>query len=97
MLNTIDNPYNPFEQFTSWLLFDDKKGYNTCGRIARIAKVSNEMSQKEEEDEIERAIDEIIYNDPLNLYIKVTKENINKVINKEIYNEMLNTDTSDEK
>ena len=22
MLTTIDNPFDPFEQFTSWLLFD---------------------------------------------------------------------------
>lgn len=95
MLTTIDNPFNPFEQFTSWLLFDDEKGYNTCGRIARIVKLSSDMSQKEEEDEIERAIDEIVFHDPLNLYIKVTKESINKVINKEIANELTNTITSE--
>lgn len=25
MLTTIDNPFDPFEQFTSWLLFDEEK------------------------------------------------------------------------
>ena len=25
MLTTVDNPYNPFEQFTSWFLFDVKE------------------------------------------------------------------------
>ena len=27
MLTTIDNPFDPFEQFTSWMLFDKEKGY----------------------------------------------------------------------
>ena len=73
MLTTIDNPFDPFEQFTSWLLFDVEKGYNSCAYLARIAKLSDDMSQKEIEDEIERAIDEIIFYNPLNIYKKVTK------------------------
>ena len=84
MLTTIDNPFNPFEQFTQWLLFDDEKGYNTCGKIARIAKLFDDMTQKEEEEEIERAIDEIIFHDPLNIYIKATKDNIESIITKQI-------------
>lgn len=70
-LTTIDNPYDPFEQFTSWFLFDVEKGYNTCSYLARIAKVSDEMSQKEEDEEIERAIDEIITLNPLHIYRKL--------------------------
>lgn len=27
-LTTFDNPYNPFEQFSDWFLFDVEKGYN---------------------------------------------------------------------
>ena len=70
MLTTIDNPFDPFEQFTSWFLFDVEKGYNTCGYLARIVKLSDDMSQKEQEDEIERAIDEIISINPSGIYIK---------------------------
>ena len=74
MLTTVDNPFNPFEQFTSWWLFDIEKGYNSCSRLMRIARLSDDMSSKEEEDEIERAIDEIIKYDFLDVYKKVKKE-----------------------
>lgn len=70
-LTTIDNPYDPFEQFTSWFLFDVEKGYNTCSYLARIANVTEEMTQKEEDEEIERAIDEIITTNPLHIYKKI--------------------------
>ena len=74
MLTTIDNPFNPFEQFTSWFLFDVEKGYNSCSRVARIAKLSDDLTEKEEDIEIERAIDEIIKYDPLDVYKKVTRK-----------------------
>ena len=72
MLTTIDNPFNPFEEFTSWFLFDVEHGYNSCSRLARIAKFSDDLTQKEIDEENERAIDEIIENDFLNIYKKVT-------------------------
>lgn len=78
MLTTFDNPYDPFEQFTSWLLFDKEKGYDSCERLARIAQISDDMTQKEIDEELERAIDEIIYYDFLNIYKKATpKQEIN--------------------
>ena len=72
-LTTFDNPYNPFEQFTSWFLFDVEKGYNSCGYLARIAKTSESFSDQENEEEIERAIDEIVFYDPFNIYRKVRR------------------------
>jgi hypothetical protein len=73
-LTTIDNPYNPFDDFTLWLLFDKEKGYNTCEYLARTVNLSSDLSEKEMEDEIERAMDEIIKVDPFNIYRKVTEE-----------------------
>lgn len=74
MLTTIDNPFNPFEDFTSWFMFDIEKGYNSCGRLMRIAKVTDDMSQKEYDEAIEAAIDELIRIDFLDIYRKVTKD-----------------------
>ena len=74
MLTTFDNPYDPFEQFTSWFLFDVEKGYNTCSYLGRIARTSDQLSEEENELEIERAIDEIIKYDFRNIYKKVTRQ-----------------------
>lgn len=74
MLTTFDNPYDPFEQFTSWFLFDVEKGYNSCAYLGRIARTSEQLSDDENDLEIERAIDEIIKYDFRNIYKKVSKK-----------------------
>lgn len=74
MLTTFDNPYNPFDDFTLWLMYDKEKGYNTCERLARIAKLSDDMSQDEIDAETDRAMDEIIFYDFLNIYKKVWQD-----------------------
>lgn len=73
MLTTFDNPYDPFDDFDQWLMFDKTMGYNTCEKIARIARSSEEFSTAEDKAETERAIDEIINYDFLNIYKKVTR------------------------
>ena len=71
MLTTFDNPYNPFDEFTSWFMFDEEKGYHSCAYLGRIAKTSEQLSDEENAQEIERAIDEIIKYDFQNIYKKV--------------------------
>lgn len=73
-LTTFDNPYNPFEQFTQWLMFDTQKGYDSCSYLGRIARTSEQLSDEENDREIERAIDEIIKYDFRNIYTKVTRQ-----------------------
>lgn len=72
-LTTIDNPYDPLEEFNSWLMFDINKGYNSCAYLGRIAHTSDALTDEENEEEVERAIDEIVKYDPFNLYVKVKK------------------------
>lgn len=73
-LTTIDNPYDPFEQFNSWFLFDVEKGYNSSAYLGRIARTSDEFTEEENNEEIEKAIDRIIKYDFLNIYKKVKRE-----------------------
>lgn len=74
MLTTTDNPYDPFDNFDSWLIYDVTNGYNSCGYLARIAKTSDALTDEENSQEIERAIDEIIKYDFTNNYKKLVRE-----------------------
>lgn len=60
-LSTTDNPYNPFTEFDSWYRFDMDKGYSSCSYLDRVAVTSSAFTDEENEREIERAIDEIVF------------------------------------
>lgn len=78
MLTTFDNPFDPFDQFDSWYNCDldlsrQQQRKDCCSFVDRIARTSDQLSEQENDVEIERAIDEIIRYDFLNIYKKVTK------------------------
>lgn len=73
MLTTVDNPFDPFDQFDSWHLFDKEKGYNSCERLMRIAKLVDGMSEEEENIELERAMDVLIENDVFDVFKKAER------------------------
>lgn len=77
-ITTIDNPFNPFEDFASWYDFDMEKGYCSCQRVARLANITDDMTDLEEEAEIERATKRLVEIDPLDIFqlyvIKVKDE-----------------------
>ena len=73
-ITTIDNPFDPFDEFDSWLAFDTENGYYSSSKVARLANLTEEMTDKEELEEIEKAIDRLIEIDPLDIYKKVVKE-----------------------
>lgn len=70
-LTTVDNPYSPYDQFEEWYRFDTDKGYNSSGLLMRMAYISDQLTDAENAYEIEQAIDQIITNDPLNIYKKL--------------------------
>lgn len=74
MLTTVDNPFDPFEDFAAWYIFDVSKGYNTCGLLAIVAKTSKIYSEDENDSIIEEAIDLIVETNPLKIYKKIEKE-----------------------
>lgn len=80
MLTTFDNPFNPFEDFDNWRRFDEEKGYYSNNRLARLLEKNNvsifgDLSQTEIDLETEKAIDEFIAHDFLNIYKKVMRNN----------------------
>ena len=74
MITTKDNPYDPFENFSQWFVYDIEKGYNTCAYLGRIVKTSDALSDQENEKIIENAIDEIIKYDIFDIYEKKIRE-----------------------
>ena len=77
-ITTIDNPYNPLTDFDHWFQFDTEKGYYTSSTIARLTHLRDDMTELEELEEVERAIDRLIEIDPLDIYIKVTQYDSNE-------------------
>lgn len=72
MLTTVDNPFNPFTQFDEWYAFDTQAGHHTSAFLARIVRSSDEQSDADQSIAIEQAIDEIVKENVLGLYRKVT-------------------------
>ena len=73
MLTTKDNPYSPFDQFDLWQMYDNEMGYQTCERLGKIIQLEDDMSEKEKEDAMDHAIDEIIKHDPLGIYCRANE------------------------
>lgn len=74
MLTTVDNPHSPFENFPAWLAYDMACGYNTSGLLARIANTTEELSEVDYENEIRRAVEEIVEENVSGIHRMVTKE-----------------------
>lgn len=71
MITTFDNPFSPFNQFMEWLQFDNLHDYGTCELLARYSLGSEALSDQENDEFNEAAIDEIIKADPRKIYLKV--------------------------
>ncbi len=59
-ITTHDNPYDYFTQFKQWLDYDRLMGYYTLEYLGRIVKLAPDLSDEQEQEEIESAIDSII-------------------------------------
>lgn len=79
-LTTLDNPWDPLNQYDSWSRFDHDHGYNSSELLDRTSYTSDQLSDEENTVELERAIDEIVKYDFLNIYKKNVYEN-GKLVN----------------
>jgi len=71
MLSTIDNPYNPWTHYDEWYNFDQVAGYCTISFLGRIVRSSDELSQTDQDQAIEDAIEEIVKENVSGIYIRV--------------------------
>lgn len=74
MLTTLDNPFNPFKQFVEWNRYDMQQGYHTCAYLARVTSSSDDLSDKQVANDIDKAMDEIVDLNLSGLYIKVNAD-----------------------
>jgi hypothetical protein len=76
MLTTVDNPFDPFTRFDEWLAYDTRLGYDTPGMLARITKISNELSEPDQALAVQDAIDEIVNENVSGMWRKVSRNSI---------------------
>ena len=74
MLTTADNPWDPFTQYDEWKAFDEFYGYNSNEKLARKLTDSIYLSHETNEKLANYAITQIVVNDPLNIYKRVSRE-----------------------
>lgn len=60
MITTKDNPYNPFTQHDMWQAYDHQKGYYSEEYVARLAPTSFDLTDEENDELIDQAIEDII-------------------------------------
>lgn len=73
-LTTVDNPHDPFDDYLAWFAYDKASGYNTPSFLARILVDSDQLSSVDEEKANEEAIDEIVKENVLGIYRKVSRD-----------------------
>lgn len=76
MLTTVDNPYDPFTQFDEWYVWDQNAGYCTPGLLARIARLSDEISEADEHIMLQQAINEIVRENVSGVHKKVKRGDV---------------------
>lgn len=59
-LSTVDNPYDPFDDFIEWYAWDVEHGYNSCALLGRVSRELDEVGDTMHDRMIEESIDEIV-------------------------------------
>lgn len=72
MLTTVDNPFDPWSQYAEWVNWDEQLcGYHTNALLARVARVSDALTEADLDVAYENAVDEIVRENVNGLYRKV--------------------------
>lgn len=65
-VTTVDNPYDPFNEWDDWLNYDMQQGYRTCERLASITALSEQLTDQENMEAVEDSIDRLIRTGAIN-------------------------------
>ena len=74
ILTTIDNPYDPIDEFEKWDEFDKSHGYYTNQRLAKIQQPVSALTDVENQRIINGSVDDFIrlfQQDGSNLYRRI--------------------------
>lgn len=74
MLTTEDNPFDPFTQWREWYAYDAQLGHHTPALLARVAVLSNDLSEADQSLAIDEAIEEIVRENVSGVHVAVTRE-----------------------
>lgn len=85
MLTTIDNPYNPFTNFSQWYMFDERQAMREnrptcCGYLARVYMAADDVSDNEFNQVMNDVIDEIVELNLSGKFKKINAEEASKLI-----------------
>jgi hypothetical protein len=73
-ITTVDNPYDPFDQFKEWYTWDMNANYHTPSLLARLVDSSYELSEADQLVALENAIDEMLQENVTGMYRKLVKD-----------------------
>ena len=78
MLTTVNNPHNPFDDWSRWYKRDLDLGYDTCGLLARMSFRAEDI----DDDETAMAVmADIIRNNFSGVHVMVTRDQYNPELN----------------
>ena len=55
-ITTEDNPFDFFTETDRWINYDYQMGYDTCGKLARLAHCSSNLTLSENSERINQAV-----------------------------------------
>lgn len=71
LLTTTDNPYNPFTEWDEWLAYDTQVGHHTLALLARITVTSDDLSELDQSQAIDTAMEEIVDENASGMHILI--------------------------
>jgi hypothetical protein len=76
MLTTTDNPFSPVTQYDAWLTWDMAHGYWSNSLLARVAYISDNLSDADRLQIIQDGIDEIVTENVSGVHTKVLADSV---------------------